>query len=74
MSRGDIHARAANAKRSLAAGRWARKRFFFEKKQQKTFVNPGPQCFHQHGPDEQKFFARFFSKSAASFLRSAGIA
>jgi hypothetical protein len=29
----------------------ARKNFFFEKKQQKTFINLGQSWFHQHGPD-----------------------
>jgi hypothetical protein len=45
-------------------GNWIkkRKRFFFEKKKQKTFFNPGQWPFHQHGLQEQKFFARFFSK------------
>jgi hypothetical protein len=43
------------------------KRFFFEKKKQKTFAN-GPQALHQHGLKDQKFFCFFFFKKRSSYL------
>jgi hypothetical protein len=38
------------------------KRFFFEKKKQKTFVNLVPSRLHPRGPESQKFLGRLFSK------------
>jgi hypothetical protein len=49
--------------RLRASGSRARKEFFFEKKNQKTFVILGQWRFHQHGTDYQKVFARFFQKA-----------
>jgi hypothetical protein len=48
---------------------WSRegKRFFFEKKKQKTFIKLGRAGFAASGPVKQKFLRRFFQK-AASFL------
>jgi hypothetical protein len=44
------------------------KRFFFEKKNQKTFVNLVRGRETSTGPEEQKFFARFFSKKRRFLL------
>jgi hypothetical protein len=38
-----------------------RKRFFFEKKKQKTFANLDRAGFTAWGPVKQKFFGYFFS-------------
>jgi hypothetical protein len=46
------------------------KRFFFEKKKQKTFA-PGPCSFQRQWPSLQKFFASFFQKRSAYFLLKA---
>jgi hypothetical protein len=45
-----------------------REGFFFEKKKQKTFFNPGRAGFAAPGPKEQKFFAPLFCKKAAAFF------
>jgi len=46
-----------------------RKQFFFEKKNQKTFVL-GAWVLERTKPQEQKFFAELFFKKATSFLDS----
>jgi hypothetical protein len=46
------------------------KRFFFEKKKQKTFGLLDHAGFTATGPDAQKFFGSFFQKRTSSFLRS----
>jgi hypothetical protein len=51
----------------LAGGREGRKRFFFEKKKQKTFVCWGLWRWRCHNPQDQKFFGSFFQKRT-SFL------
>jgi hypothetical protein len=53
-----------------------RKRFFFEKKKQKTFIYCGLWRWCCHRPQDQKFFASpggapFFQKRSASFLYEA---
>jgi hypothetical protein len=48
-------------------GMKASKRFFFEKKKQKTFAN-GPRAFHPQGLKDQKFFCFFFFKKRSSSL------
>jgi len=46
----------------------ASKRFFFEKKNQKTFFNSGPEGYERPSPNLKKFFCYFFfKKSSASF-------
>jgi hypothetical protein len=46
-----------------------RKQFFFEKKNQKTFVRfSACQSYQPRQPTEQKFFVSFFQKRDASFL------
>jgi hypothetical protein len=47
-------------------GRRQRKRFFFEKKNQKTFTNSGLASAERPKPIEQKFFASFFQKRRPS--------
>jgi hypothetical protein len=48
------------------------KRFFLEKKNQKTFAEMGQWRLHQQGTDKIKFFCCFFfKKSSACFLQSA---
>jgi len=42
--------------------------FFFEKKNQKTFLSWGYGLWHQQAPREQKFFAELFFKKATSYL------
>jgi hypothetical protein len=42
-----------------------RKRFFFEKKKQKTFGKLGQWLWNRHGLKEQKFFGSFFQKRTA---------
>jgi hypothetical protein len=50
-----------------------RKQFFFEKKNQKTFVRFVQDCGRPCGPtvtrNEQKFFVSFFQKRNTSFLQ-----
>jgi len=55
----------------MNGGRKGRKRFFFEKKKQKTFAYWGRGHLPVHGPQEKSFFASFFSKKEALtfFLR-----
>jgi hypothetical protein len=48
--------------------RRASKRFFFEKKKQKTFANLGHWRFQQHGPKTKSFLLLFFKKEALFFL------
>jgi len=36
--------------------------FFFVKKKQKTFIDPGLGWFQRHSPKEQSFFASFCSQ------------
>jgi hypothetical protein len=43
------------------------KRFFFEKKKQKTFANCGLRHCCCHTPQEQKFFGSFFQKRTSFF-------
>jgi hypothetical protein len=45
-----------------------RKRFFFEKKKQKTFIYWGICRWRCLGPKERKFFASFFQKRSAFFF------
>jgi len=42
--------------------------FFFEKKNQKTFIRLEPRRSDQHGSHVQKFFASFFQKRSPFFL------
>jgi hypothetical protein len=49
----------------------ARKRFFFEKKKQKTSAYRGPCRAPANAPKDQKFFASFFQKRSASCLNQA---
>jgi hypothetical protein len=44
-------------------GKRQSKRFFFEKKHQKTFTNSGWASAERPKPMKQKFFASFFQKS-----------
>jgi hypothetical protein len=44
------------------------KRFFFEKKNQKTFGPAGCGNGDAKAPNEQKFFGSFFQKRTSSFL------
>jgi hypothetical protein len=48
------------------------KRFFFEKKKQKTFIYGGLWQAPANAPKEQKFFASFFQKRSA-FLYFSGL-
>jgi hypothetical protein len=48
-------------------GRRESKRFFFEKKKQKTFMSLGLGRQNPRGPDSQKFFAALFFKKARTF-------
>jgi hypothetical protein len=53
-----------------AAGSEVSKRFFFEKKKQKTFIPFGAEFRHelpQHKKKGQKFFGSFFQKRTAFF-------
>jgi len=45
------------------------KRFFFEKKKQKTFAPLDRVFVTTRGPDSQKFFAELFFKKATTCLR-----
>jgi len=45
-----------------------RKRFFFEKKKQKTFVSLDHRCSLIPALQEQKFFAELFFKKATTYL------
>jgi hypothetical protein len=63
--------------RKIAVGTWdvgdcygqgqVRKQFFFEKKNQKTFICSGFGVSGWAQPNEQKFFGSFFQKRTASF-------
>jgi hypothetical protein len=43
------------------------KRFFFEKKKQKTFAELGHGWWNQQGLKDQKFFGSFFQKRTSYF-------
>jgi hypothetical protein len=45
------------------------KQFFFEKKNQKTFVNLAPGCAAAVAQIKEKFFASFFQKRRAFLLQ-----
>src|ERR1700733_9439187 len=63
---------AARSSACAVVGRKVReekgKRFFFEKKKQKTFINLGRAGFTALGPAQKKFLRRFFQKAPAFFL------
>jgi hypothetical protein len=51
-------------------GKLQRKRFFFEKKNQKTLTNSGRASAERPKPVGQKFFASFFKKAGlSSYIR-----
>jgi len=52
----------------MHGGRKGRKRFFFEKKKQKTFAYWMRGHLSVHGPQEQKFFCFFFFKKRSAYF------